>query len=266
MTDREQRGIELEQRGDVWVLHMRNDENRFNRPSVEALHAALDEVDAVEGPAALVTTGEGKFFSNGLDLDWLMAGGEGTEGFIDEVHRLLGRVLGFGGRHRRRGQRPRLRRRRHARRGPRLRGHARGPRLLVPARGRPRPAADAGHVRRGRGPRAAAGAARLVPDGPPLQRPRGPRRRHRRRGRRRGRRARPGGGPRRRAGRQEPRRHPRAQAPHVRRRHRHLRRRSSPSRSLRNLCTDRHMSWIRAQISSRGRGMAGQARDGPTNS
>ncbi|MGZ4717220.1 MAG: enoyl-CoA hydratase-related protein, partial [Acidimicrobiales bacterium] len=96
MTDRDQRGIELEQRGDVWVLHMRNDENRFNRPSVDALHAALDEVDAIEGPAALVTTGEGKFFSNGLDLDWLMAGGDGTEGFIDDVHRLLGRVLGFG--------------------------------------------------------------------------------------------------------------------------------------------------------------------------
>jgi enoyl-CoA hydratase/carnithine racemase len=88
--------IELEPRGEVWVLHMRNGENRFNRTSVEALHAALDEVDAVEGPAALVTTGEGKFFSNGLDLDWLTAGGEGTEGFIDEVHRLLGRVLGFG--------------------------------------------------------------------------------------------------------------------------------------------------------------------------
>jgi enoyl-CoA hydratase/carnithine racemase len=88
--------IELEQRGEVWVLHMGNGENRFNRGSVDALHAALDEVDAVEGPAALVTTGEGKFFSNGLDLDWLMAGGEGTEGFIDDVHRLLGRVLGFG--------------------------------------------------------------------------------------------------------------------------------------------------------------------------
>jgi len=95
-TDDEQPVIELEQRGDVWVLHMRNGENRFNRPSVEALHAALDTVDAVEGPAALVTTGEGKFFSNGLDLDWLMSGADGTEGFIDEVHRLLGRVLGFG--------------------------------------------------------------------------------------------------------------------------------------------------------------------------
>jgi enoyl-CoA hydratase/carnithine racemase len=87
--------IELETRGDVRVLHMRNGENRYNRESVDALHAALDEVEAVEGPVALVTTGEGKFFSNGLDLDWLMSGADDTEGFIDDVHRMLGRVLGF---------------------------------------------------------------------------------------------------------------------------------------------------------------------------
>jgi enoyl-CoA hydratase/carnithine racemase len=88
--------IELEQRGDVWVLHMRNDENRFNRASIDALHAALDQVEAVEGPVALVTTGEGKFFSNGLDLDWLLAADEDDRGgFLPEVHRLLGRVLGF---------------------------------------------------------------------------------------------------------------------------------------------------------------------------
>jgi enoyl-CoA hydratase/carnithine racemase len=87
--------IELEQRGDVRVLRMRDGENRFNRTSIDALHGALDEVEAVEGPVALVITGEGKFFSNGLDLEWLMAGGDDTIGFIEEVHRLLGRVLGF---------------------------------------------------------------------------------------------------------------------------------------------------------------------------
>ena len=87
--------IELERRGAVCVLHMRNDENRFNRDSVAALHGALDEVAATEGPVALVTTGAGKFFSNGLDLDWLLSGAAGTEGFIDEVHRLFGRVLGL---------------------------------------------------------------------------------------------------------------------------------------------------------------------------
>lgn len=82
----------LERDGDVWILRMDDGENRFNRASVDALHACLDTVAATEGPAALVTTGTGKFFSNGLDLDWVLAG-VGTEGFIDDVHRLFGRVM-----------------------------------------------------------------------------------------------------------------------------------------------------------------------------
>jgi enoyl-CoA hydratase/carnithine racemase len=85
----------LEVRGDVRVLHLTDGENRFNRGSIDAIHAALDEVEVVEGPVALVTTGEGKFFSNGLDLDWLM-GPEGSaagSGFIADVHRVFGRLL-----------------------------------------------------------------------------------------------------------------------------------------------------------------------------
>jgi enoyl-CoA hydratase/carnithine racemase len=91
--------IELEQRGDVWVLAMRSGENRFNRDSIDALHGALDRVEQVDGPVALVTTGEGKFYSNGLDLDWLMSSDAGANAatFMDDVHRLLGRVLGFAG-------------------------------------------------------------------------------------------------------------------------------------------------------------------------
>jgi enoyl-CoA hydratase/carnithine racemase len=89
--------IELEQRGDVWLLSMRNGENRFNLESIAALHAALDRVEATDGPIALVTTGEGKFYSNGLDLDWLLSAGPEASNFIDDVHRLLGRVLGFAG-------------------------------------------------------------------------------------------------------------------------------------------------------------------------
>jgi enoyl-CoA hydratase/carnithine racemase len=89
--------IDLEQRGDVWLLSMRNGENRFNLESIAALHAALDRVEATDGPIALVTTGEGKFYSNGLDLDWLLSAGPEAATFIDDVHRLLGRVLGLAG-------------------------------------------------------------------------------------------------------------------------------------------------------------------------
>jgi enoyl-CoA hydratase/carnithine racemase len=86
--------VDLSQHGPVWILRMDDAENRFNRSSITELHAALDTVEAVEGDRALVTTGSGKYFSNGLDLDWLMAGDD-TDGFIEEVHRLFGRVLGF---------------------------------------------------------------------------------------------------------------------------------------------------------------------------
>ncbi len=89
--------IELERHGDVAVVRMRNGENRFNRRSVDALHGILDEIDATEGPLAVVTTGEGKFYSNGLDLDWIAANGDAAGPMIADVHRLLGRVLGFAG-------------------------------------------------------------------------------------------------------------------------------------------------------------------------
>ncbi len=87
--------IEVEQLGNVYVLHWHDEENRFNRTSVDAINAALDQVEAVEGPCALVTTGEGKYYSNGLDLDWLMAAGDEANGFVEEVHRIFGRILAF---------------------------------------------------------------------------------------------------------------------------------------------------------------------------
>ncbi len=87
--------IDVEQRGDVWLLSMRDGENRMNRKWVDQVNQALDAVEAVQGPVALVTTGEGKFFSNGLDLDWMATGPEAGAEFLDDVHRLLGRVLGF---------------------------------------------------------------------------------------------------------------------------------------------------------------------------
>mgnify|MGYP001168302240 CR=1 FL=1 len=85
--------IGLEVDGHVRVLRLDEGENRFNRTTVDAIHAALDEVQAVAGPVALVTVGSGKFFSNGLDLDWLMGDGAADPTFIDDVHRLLHRVL-----------------------------------------------------------------------------------------------------------------------------------------------------------------------------
>jgi enoyl-CoA hydratase/carnithine racemase len=53
---------------------------------------ALDRVDAGEAQA-LVTTGEGKYYSNGLDLEWLGAHGDQAEWYVAQVHALFVRVL-----------------------------------------------------------------------------------------------------------------------------------------------------------------------------
>ena len=75
--------IDLERQGDVFVLCMNDGENRFNQESIAAWNAARDDVENAPTPRALVTTGTGKFYSNGLDLDWMTEEGKNrTEAFI----------------------------------------------------------------------------------------------------------------------------------------------------------------------------------------
>ena len=89
--------IDLQREGDVFVLRMDAEENRFRPDRVAAWNAALDEVEAAGKPSALVTTGTGKFYSNGLDLDWMI--GEATpeerEAYIPSVLGIMSRVLTF---------------------------------------------------------------------------------------------------------------------------------------------------------------------------
>lgn len=90
--------IELQREGDVFILTMDDGENRWNTSFVRAFAAALDEVEASEGPAALVTTSSSeKFFSNGLDLEWVSSTGEHRGGdrsvFGDEFMALMGRII-----------------------------------------------------------------------------------------------------------------------------------------------------------------------------
>ncbi|MCU1499811.1 MAG: Enoyl-CoA hydratase/isomerase [Acidimicrobiales bacterium] len=85
--------IEIEREGDVFVVRMADDENRFSPAMLEAFNDALATVEEHEGPKALVTTGTGKFFSNGLDLDWLGANPDEMLPYLDRVHRLYCRLL-----------------------------------------------------------------------------------------------------------------------------------------------------------------------------
>ncbi|MFJ5116752.1 enoyl-CoA hydratase/isomerase family protein [Kitasatospora sp. NPDC088548] len=84
----------LERDGEVFVLHLdADDENRFHPDRLTVLEAAFDEVEAASGPRALVTAGSGKFWSNGLDLDWLLNNGDRFAAYLDRVHALLARTL-----------------------------------------------------------------------------------------------------------------------------------------------------------------------------
>jgi Delta3-Delta2-enoyl-CoA isomerase len=93
--EQERAVIELDRDGPVWVLRMRGGENRFNLDWLDEVNAALDQVEASEGPRALVTTGDGKFYSNGMDLDWLATVPDRAAEYLRSIYRLLGRMLGF---------------------------------------------------------------------------------------------------------------------------------------------------------------------------
>jgi enoyl-CoA hydratase/carnithine racemase len=83
----------LDRQGSVFVLDLGDDENRFHPDWINAVSAALDEVEKAEGPRALVTAATGKYYSNGLDLDWLFAHSDQHQDYVVSVHELLARML-----------------------------------------------------------------------------------------------------------------------------------------------------------------------------
>ena len=91
--------ITLEKKDSIYYLTMDSDENRWNTTFVRDIAEALDEIENDEGPGALVTSSTNpKFFSNGLDLDWMQSpenhldGGD-REVFGEEFMFLMGRVI-----------------------------------------------------------------------------------------------------------------------------------------------------------------------------
>ena len=83
----------LERHDDVFVLDLGDGENRFHPDWIAAVNGALDEVEKADGPRALVTAARGKFFSNGLDLEWLGANADRHREYVVSVQELLARVL-----------------------------------------------------------------------------------------------------------------------------------------------------------------------------
>lgn len=90
--------MELEQQDDgVAVLRMTAGENRVNPDWLGEVEGVLDRLEAEDGPSALVTASEGKYWSTGLDLDWLGQQGADAWGpFVDRLHGVLARFLSLG--------------------------------------------------------------------------------------------------------------------------------------------------------------------------
>ncbi|MGQ0624908.1 MAG: enoyl-CoA hydratase/isomerase family protein [Sporichthyaceae bacterium] len=85
----------LEKDGSVAIVVLGSGENRFNGASIAAIDALLDEVEA-GGYTALVTTAEGKIFSNGFDTPWMAARPQQAGPTIAAGEALCARVLALG--------------------------------------------------------------------------------------------------------------------------------------------------------------------------
>lgn len=83
----------LERLDDVFVLDLGATENRFHPDWLAEVTASLDRVERADGDKALVTAATGKFWSNGLDLDWLGQNPEKYPEYAVQVHTLLARIL-----------------------------------------------------------------------------------------------------------------------------------------------------------------------------
>ncbi|MFE2956019.1 enoyl-CoA hydratase-related protein [Nocardia tengchongensis] len=84
----------LTYRDKIAVLDLGDTENRFSPEALNAIDEHLDTA-LIDGADALITTASGKFYSNGLDLDWLSAHGERAEWYVAQVQTLLARLLTF---------------------------------------------------------------------------------------------------------------------------------------------------------------------------
>lgn len=85
--------LTLELQDTIAVLNLGPDENRFSPDWLDTVDGLLDDV--LTQAQALVTVGAGKFYSNGLDLDWLMSHGDRADWYVGRVQGLFSRVLTF---------------------------------------------------------------------------------------------------------------------------------------------------------------------------
>ena len=78
----------------VAIATMANGENRIDSVAIDGWNALLDTVEAAADVSALVVTGEGRYWSTGLDLDHVGTMSDNdTMAFMRQVDLVLGRLL-----------------------------------------------------------------------------------------------------------------------------------------------------------------------------
>ena len=85
----------LSQHDGVWLLDLGDGENRFSPSWIDTALALLDDAATGAPDRGLVTVATGKFWSNGLDVDWIGRHPERLAEYLTTVERLLGRVLRY---------------------------------------------------------------------------------------------------------------------------------------------------------------------------
>lgn len=86
--------VRIERRNAVWVLHLCQGENLVHMGFLRALNDALDTLEHDTRPAALVITGEGKYYSTGFDRAAL-ADPEHAADIVESAVQLLRRLLAW---------------------------------------------------------------------------------------------------------------------------------------------------------------------------
>lgn len=85
--------VTLEKQDNLYIMNLGDGDNRFNGDSVAQMNEILDQVEAADGPAALVTVADGKIWHNGLDLDYMGTLDGEIAAFLSSVESVYARMF-----------------------------------------------------------------------------------------------------------------------------------------------------------------------------
>lgn len=89
-------GLDLKFKDDIGIVTMKNKDNRLNDVFLKDFNILLDSVEENKTCKGFMSIGEGKFYSNGIDLEWLTnVSAEELIKFSHDLNALLLRIVMF---------------------------------------------------------------------------------------------------------------------------------------------------------------------------